>query len=141
MKLATIAAVALACLALTGCDKRKEQQVAVAVTRGGNPASGVEVRLYPQQQCQGTYEQGVLAADGTIAFSRTVEIGGVGVITDELSVCLAVDGTWKPLFSSLHGPAPGRIDITCDLSKVERQCSTKFDGRPLDEPSADTNDA
>jgi hypothetical protein len=141
MNVAVLSAVALAGLALTGCDKRQEQTVSVAITRGGSPVAGVDVRLYATQNCQGSYEGSTLNEDGKTAFSRTVEIGGVGVTTDELSICIGAGNDWTPLFSSLHGPAPGRIDIACDLAKEKGKCTTQFDDRPLDQPSEDEDDA
>ena len=141
MKRAILPVVLLASLALSACDKRFEKQVVAVATRGAAPASVVEVRLYRLQQCQGEYESSTLATDGAATFKRTVELGRLGVITDELSVCVEVAGSWKPLFSSLHGPAPMRIDIACDFGKVDPQCSTQFDGRPLDEPSGSEDDA
>lgn len=138
MNFVVLSTVALVALGLSGCDKRQAQTVSVALTRGGIPVAGDDVRLYAGQSCQGPFQENTLR-EGKAAFSRTVEIGGVGVITDELSVCLGVGGAWTPLFSSLHGPAPDRIEITCDLDKAERPCVTRFNGRTLDEPSENGN--
>jgi hypothetical protein len=121
--------------------KRQEQRVAVKITHGEAAASDLEVRLYQQQQCQGAFEHRALAKDGTATFSRIVEIGGLGVITDELSVCVESKGNWQPLFLSFHAPAPALIEIACDLDSRERRCATKFDGRPLDEFIDDEDDA
>ena len=133
--------VTLAGLGLSGCDKLREQLVVVGATRDGSAVAGLEVRLFQKQQCQGTYAQRALGADGVATFSRTVEIGGLGVITDELSVCVSDQGAWKPLFSSFHGPAPARIDITCDFGDSTLECKTRFDGRPLDEFEDGEDDA
>lgn len=141
MKLAALPAFVLAGLALSGCDARQVQRVAVVVARGELPVSGIEVRLYRLQQCQGSYEHRTLGTDGTAVFARKVELGTIDVITDELSVCAEIDGVWRPLFSSLHGPAPSRIDISCDLSKTDLECASRFDGRPIDEPVRDEDDA
>lgn len=93
-------------------DRRKGASLAcsslVALLLGG------DVRLDAAQSCQGPFQENTLR-EGRTAFSRTVEIGGVGVITDELPVCLGAGDVWMPFLSSLHGPAPARIDITCDL--------------------------
>jgi hypothetical protein len=140
MKFPALLTVALIALGLSGCDKRQEQTVSVAVMRSGAQVAVGDVRLYAAQSCQGSFQEQTLR-EGKVAFSRTVEIGGVGVITDELSVCLGTGETWAPLFSSLHGPAPERIDIACDLDKSEPQCTASFDGRTLDEPSENEDDA
>jgi len=140
MNVSVLSAVMLVAAALSGCDKRQEQTVSVTITRSGSPVVNGDVRLYTAQSCKGSFLAYTLR-EGKSSFLRKVEMGGVGVITDELSVCLGVGEAWMPLFSSLHGPAPGRIDIACDLDKTERQCITRFDGRTLDEPSENDDDA
>ena len=140
MNVRVLSAVVLVTLGLSSCDKRQEQTISVAITRSGAPLAGGDVRLYAARNCQGSYQASTLR-EGKASFSRAVEIGGVGVITDELSVCLGTGGAWMPLFSSLHGPAPGLIDIACDLDRAARQCNARFDGRTLDESSENEDDA
>jgi hypothetical protein len=130
----------LVALGISGCDKRQEQTVSVAITRNGSPVANGDVRLYAAERCKGSFQAKTLR-EGKVSFSRTVEIGGVGVVTDALSVCLGAGEAWVPLFSSLHGPAPERIEIACDLAKGERKCTTRFDGRKLDEPLGHEDDA
>jgi hypothetical protein len=140
MNVSVLSSVVLLALGISGCDKRQEQTVSVAITRNGSPVVNGDVRLYAAESCKGPFQTNALR-EGKVSFSRTVEIGGVGVITDALSVCLGAGEAWVPLFSSLHGPAPERIEIACDLAKAERRCTTRFDGRTLDEPLEHEDDA
>jgi hypothetical protein len=129
-----------AMFAILGCDTVQDQTVAVALSRGALPAVAAKVRLYPLQNCLGSFQELTTSSDGRVQFVRTAEIGGVGVITDELSVCIESGVSWTPLLSSLHGPAPALIELSCDLGAPIPRCSVAFDGRPQDDLSTERHD-
>jgi len=76
-----------------------------------------------------------------VRFTRNVEVGGIDVITDELSVCVNSSGEWKPIFSSLHGPAPILLELKCEVDTPSGTCASSFDGQPFEEPNTDGHDA
>jgi hypothetical protein len=127
-------------LAIAGCDSVQDQTIVVALTRGAAPAASLKVRLHALQNCQGSFEEATAASDGHARFVRTVEIGGVGVITDELSVCVELGRSWVPLLSSLHGPAPALIEVNCDLDLSTPRCLVAFDGRPQEDLGTEGHD-
>jgi hypothetical protein len=128
-------------LETSGCDKQQQQTVSITLTRDTHPLAGVDVRLYAEQDCKGTFQSGKTSDEGQVRFTRNVEIGGVGVITDELSVCINSSGEWRPLFSSLHGPAPALLELKCTMDTPPGSCASSFDGQPFEEPNTDGHDA
>ena len=108
------------------------QTISVLLSDAAGPARHLEVRLYKQQHCQGEHESATTSDIGRVRFSRPVEIGGHGVITDELSICVRFADSWTPIFSSLHGPAPMLIETKCALTHREPSCFTSFDGRLIE---------
>jgi hypothetical protein len=123
-----------------GCDSVQDQTIEVALNHGYAPAGAIKVRLHELQNCQGSFQETTATSSGHARFTRTTEIGGVGVITDELSVCLQSHGTWTPLLSSVHGPAPALIEVTCELSPPTPQCHVAFDGRPQEDLGTERHD-
>jgi hypothetical protein len=140
MRLGAIIPALSAALICGGCDKTHSQTVELALVKDSNPVPAMAVRLFTAQGCAGTYQDATTSADGRARFLRTVEIGGIGVITDELSVCIPSGSTWQQLYGSLHGPAPKLIELRCDLSNSESKCTETFDGRLMTDSNSDEHD-
>ena len=136
---APIAALAAA-LVCGACDRTQQQTVELTLVSGSQPVPAMEVRLYAAQECAGPSQDAVTSADGQARFVRTVEIGGIGVITDEVSVCIHSGSTWEQLYGSLHGPAPTLIELKCDLTTSIPRCTESFDGRLMTDGSSDEHD-
>jgi hypothetical protein len=130
--------VLLTLLLVAACSKQKGQHISVVVTRGGSPAAGVEVRLYSQENCQGSFGGKTPGSSGWLEFNRLGGRGDDHPVTDQISVCVQVQGVWQPLLSTSQGADPKVIDLKCEIAGPEPRCITKFDGRLLQEraPSA-----
>lgn len=125
-----VAAAIASALLVSACDRTQQQSVVVEI---GAPQAPASVRLYSRALCDGSYVEQRLSASRRASFTRNVEVGGIAVITDELSVCVPAGERWKPLFSSVHGPAPRSISIQCESVTEPGQCRVQFDGRTIDE--------
>jgi hypothetical protein len=80
-------AVLVTSLFLTGCDKPATQHVTATLALNGEPLSGTAVRLYLERNCRGEYLEATSSDVGVADWSRTVTIGGIDVVTDEISLC------------------------------------------------------
>jgi hypothetical protein len=127
-------------LGIAGCDKQRQQTVSIALSREAKPYSGADVRLHAQQNCQGPFQSAQTSQEGQVHFTRLVEVGGIGVITDELSVCVNPSGSWISIFSSLHGPAPEVLMLKCEVEASSGSCAASFDGQPFEKPDSDAHD-
>ena len=134
--MATLTATVMA----AGCDTTQQQSVVLTLSDGPAPIQAMAVRLYATQECAGSFQSSTTSTDGQVRFARTVEIGGVGVITDEISLCIPSGSTWRQVYGTLHGPAPRLMELKCDLSKPDPTCSETFDGRPMQDASSGEHD-
>jgi hypothetical protein len=114
---------------LLACDRSFTQKVTAKLSQDGQPLAGTSLRLYAEAQCQGKYLESVSSHAGLAQWSRPAEIGGIAVVTDELSLCIAGPAGWTQLYWSLHGPAPRSIELDCDLARSPaKACVAKMDG-------------
>ena len=125
----------------SGCDKHQQQIVSITLTRDTRPLPGADVRLHAGQNCKGSFQSGKTSDEGQVRFTRNVEMGGISVITDELSVCVNSSGNWESIFSSLHGPAPRLLELKCTVDTPPGNCASSFDGQPFEEPNTGGHDA
>jgi hypothetical protein len=128
-------------IGIAGCDKQQQQTVSIWLSREAQPFSGADLRLHAQRDCQGPFQSAQTSAEGEAHFLRSVEIGGIGVVTDELSICVNLAGNWIPIFSSLHGPAPEVLALKCEVDAFSGRCASSFDGQPFEEWVSDAHDA
>ena len=119
-------------LLAAGCSETFKQDLNIHLTHGDVAAPGVELRLYAERGCRGVFESMVTTENGTTGVTRIVERHSLFVVTDEISLCIENDGDWEQLWWSLHGPAPRRVDASCDLdSHSQDRCRVTMDGRAV----------
>ena len=133
MRLASVVAVLVTGLVLTACDRPATQHVTATLALNGEALSGTAVRLYLERNCRGEYLESMSSEMGVADWSRTVTIGGIDVVTDEISLCVPKNDGWRELYWSRHGPAPRTIEMDCDLARAEADiCEVKMDGTSHD---------
>jgi hypothetical protein len=128
MKLTLLFVVAVLVVSASGCSMGKEQHISVVIKRNGSPAVGTEVRSYNAKNCEGPHGTKQPAFDGWLEFNRSTKLDGVHDVTEELSICVEMQGSWRPLLSTVNGAGPSRIDLICELGGPSPTCDTKFDG-------------
>jgi len=84
---------AAASLVNTGCDREVAQIVTVDVAEW-TPAPQA-VRLYAAPECTGEFLIATNPSRGKFMFRTSSTKGGVGVVTQELSLCHELEGHWK----------------------------------------------
>ena len=120
-----IAVVAVLCL--VGCDAQVPQEIVGTLAVGDQPAANQDLWLYPAETCEGAAIQARTDASGTFRFSTESTRGGIGVVTQSLSLCIGDGAVREKLWSSTHGGGAGRITLTCYLAPADRKgCSDAF---------------
>jgi hypothetical protein len=133
MRFKSVGAVLVSSLLLTGCDKPATQHITATLALNGEPLGGAAVRLYFERHCRGEFLESMSSNVGVADWSRTVTIGGIDVVTDEISLCVPKSDGWRELYWSRHGPAPRRIEMYCDVARAEAAaCEVKMDGTSHD---------
>lgn len=109
-------------LSLVGCDREIPQQVIVRLP--AEVAHSAEVVLFDSLECSG--EAVALSANdpGVLRFKTESTRGGVGVVTQELSLCIRANGDWTRLWSSRHGGGATLIEVSC--SSLTADCEDAF---------------
>jgi len=105
----------------TGCDTLITQKVLVNVGDWVGPPESI--RFHANIGCAGNYIEVMRSSDKTYAFTTDSIRGGVGVVTQELTLCFLSDGEWRPFWSSRHGGGAKEILIKCDS---ETSCTDEF---------------
>lgn len=105
-------------LLLTGCDKQVLQTVVVQVNLA---AHGPDAPwLVQSDQCSADRIRPERYRNGLWIFSLASTQGGVGVVTQELSLCYqAANGSPTRAWHSLHGGGAPLIVLSCDTSAPE----------------------
>jgi hypothetical protein len=119
--------IAAALLLLSACDTQVLQEVVGTVSTGSEPAASLELRLYSAETCDGPVLATTTDEHGDFRLQTESTRGGVGVVTQSLTLCVNEGSKLKVLWSSTHGGGASRISLTCDTTASEgKACSDVF---------------
>lgn len=114
-------------LLLAACDSQVPQDVVGTLSNGSEPAARVEVHLHLAETCDGPAEHTTTDESGGFSFKTESTSGGIGVVTQSLTLCINDPSGQKMLWSSTHGGGASRITLKCNLTGRERKaCSDVF---------------
>ncbi len=116
------AAVLLVASVLQGCDKDVPQTIELTVAQ--QFADPGVTGLFSSLDCSGERIPSV-HANARIVFATTSIRGGIGVVTQELSVCVHDEESWRAVWSSRHGGGARLIRIDC--TALPEPCSEDFE--------------
>ena len=109
---------AIAVLLLTGCDRQVSQTVVVQVNLANHRPDSLWI--VQSDQCSADRIRPERYRNGLWIFNLASTQGGVGVVTQELSLCYQ-DANASPTraWHSLHGGGAPLIVLSCDTSALE----------------------
>lgn len=114
-------------LCFAACDMQVPQEVVGTLIIGDAPATNVEVHLYAAEACEGAAMRASTNTGGEFRFTTESTRGGIGVVTQSLTLCVSNGAGEEKLWSSTHGGGAGRITLTCHLSPAEKKgCNDAF---------------
>jgi hypothetical protein len=109
--------VALGALAIgLACTTTHTQVVHGIVTRDGRPAASERLVLAAGERCAYGIGEFVTDDSGSFEMSHEVARGTFFVVVQRLALCRA--GARAPLWSTLWGPAPSRVELRCELGSA-----------------------
>ena len=101
---------ALAAMTLPACDSEVAQVLTVTFEPSfGQPPAAVV--LVEGESCAGTPIRATVSSEGKFSFQLSSIRGGVGVVTQELSLC--APGAMEPIWQSRHGGGALAIALIC----------------------------
>lgn len=107
---------------LGACDVQVPQEIYIDM---GDSIVGAEVSVFPGASCDGEALQGAGGTEGSWRFETDSTRGGVGVVTQQLTVCLKGGEASRIIWTSLHGGGARRINLICDQYAVPA-CKESF---------------
>lgn len=109
-------------IVVAGCDRRIQQVVLVDVSDWHEGPKAF--RLHSIVDCSGEFLQAIRLSRTKFEFRTDSTKGGIGVVTQELSLCYEVEGRWNQVWWSRHGGGARQIKIWCE--GPESTCTEEF---------------
>lgn len=101
---------------LAGCNTEIPQEVSVKFVE--EPEASEIVALFESLECSGNYLPARVVSNGEYVFITKSVRGGIGVVTQELALCVQRGSQWNLIWSGLHGGGAKRIEILCESFSV-----------------------
>ena len=108
-----ILCILISALVLAACDRQIPQLVAGRFEPSFGQPPAV-VALFEGEACTGPSIRSHVSPAGEFSFRLSSTRGGVGVVTQQLSLCgITAAGQVQPIWSSLHGGGATAIKLSC----------------------------